>query len=463
VTVVRDLDAAFDRARAIGDAVLYEGYVLYPYRASSAKNQVRWQFGVLAPRTYSEATDAEAWAMQTECIVEAGDHATLDVKLRCLQVQSRTVEVGGEDGDFRRVESVEVDGRRHTTWDEAVEQERDLRDVVLDPLDPGWRRERTLALTFDTGCETEPITPDGAEPAARLVRTREPVTGLVRVTSQWLDGPYPLVRVRVRVENTTPWNEPDAPRDDVVRRSLAAVHTLLAVRNGAFVSTIDPPEFAKAAVEGCENIGTFPVLAGEEGDREVVLSSPIILYDHPEVAPESTGNLFDSTEIDEILLLRTMTLTDEEKREVRGTDSRAAAILDRIDDMPAEMFEKLHGAIRYARVVPSEIPPVLEPETAHPPWFDAEVDASYDPGTDTVRIGSVDVGNGTRVVLRPSHRADAQDMFLVDRAATVQGVFHDLDDEVHVAVVLDDDPFAELQQWQRRFYYFRPDELEVVE
>ena len=72
------------------------------------------------------------------------------------------------------------------------------------------------------------------------------------------------------------------------------------------------------------------------------------------------------------------------------------------------------------------------------------------------------MASGTRVVLRPSHRADAQDMFLVDRAATVQGVFHDLDDEVHVAVVLDDDPFAELQQWQRRFYYFRPDELEVV-
>ena len=194
-----------------------------------------------------------------------------------------------------------------------------------------------------------------------------------------------------------------------------------------------------------------------------MLSSPIILYDHPEVAPESTGDLFDSTEIDEILLLRTMTLTDEEKREVRGTDARAAAILDRIDDMPAEMFERLHGAIRYARVVPSEVPPALEAEAEHAtvvrprrrrlvrPDHGHRADRERRRGE---RHPRACCGRATGPTRRTCSSSTAP-----RRCRACSTI---VDDEVHVAVVLDDDPFAELQQWQRRFYYFRPDELEVV-
>jgi hypothetical protein len=337
---------------------------------------------------------------------------------------------------------------------------------VLDPLDPGWEREVTIPFELEAGTEFEDLESEVGGLAARLVRIREPVSGVVRVTPEWVDGPYPLVKLRVRIENVTRWDQSDATRDDVVRRSLTAVHTLLAVRGAAFLSQIDPPEFAAPVVAACENVGTYPVLAGPEGECDVMLSSPIILYDHPEIAPESTGDLFDATEIDEILLLRTMTLTDAEKREVRGTDARGAAILDRIDDMPPEVFERLHGAIRYARVSPTDAidgPLGLEPGSDPPPWWDPGVDESFNPVEDTVRIGPDEVGNGTRVHLRPSHRADAQDMFLADRSATVQGIFHDVDGEVHVAVVLDDDEFAEVQQWQRRFYYFRPDELEVLD
>lgn len=454
--------AAFDRARKVADAVLYEGYVLYPYRASAAKNQVRWQFGVLAPRPYSESDGSEAWTMQTECVIEAAEHPVVDVKLRCLQVQTRRVEAAGADREFRPVDSLEVDGRLFTTWDEAVEQEVDVPGVLLDPLDPGWRREHEARFELPSGSDIEELRAEGGDAAGRLVRERRAVSGVVRIRSEWADGPYPLVKLRVRVENGMDWNVPDATRDDVVRRSLVAVHTLLAVRGGEFVSQIDPPGFAAPVVESCSNIGTYPVLAGPPGERDVVLSSPIILYDHPEVAPESTGDLFDATEIDEILLLRTMTLTDDEKREVRGTDARGAAILDRIDDMPPEIFERLHGAIRYVGATSREPEPAVQPETEQPPWWDPGVDAAFDPTEDTIWIGRTEVGNGTRVRLSPSHRADAHDMFLAGKSATVQGVFHDVDDDVHVAVVLDDDPFAELQQWQRRFYYFRPDELEVL-
>ena len=110
----------FEQAQQVADAVLWEGYVLYPYRASAAKNQVRWQYGVLAPRAFSEADGYERWTMQTECILEFGLEAQVDVRLRFLQVQARTVEEAVA-GDFKPVAELEVDGELWASWDEAVE------------------------------------------------------------------------------------------------------------------------------------------------------------------------------------------------------------------------------------------------------------------------------------------------------------------------------------------------------
>src|SRR5207302_2378145 len=133
-----------------------------------------------------------------------------------------------------------------------------------------------------------------------------------------------------------------------------STHTLLGVRTGEFISLLDPPEVCREAAAACRNIGTWPVLVGEEGDRDTMLSSPIILYDYPQVAPESPGDLFDGTEIDEILTLRILTLTDDEKQEMRDSDDRARLILERTEATPLEHFQKLHGALRQLR--PSEEP-----------------------------------------------------------------------------------------------------------
>jgi hypothetical protein len=235
------------------------------------------------------------------------------------------------------------------------------------------------------------------------------------------------------------------------------------VIGSAFVSLADPPEWACAAATSCENVRTWPVLIGEPGDRDVVLSSPIILQDYPEIAPESPGDLCDATEIDEILTLRTLTLTDEEKREARATDARAAAIIDRVDGMPAEILERLHGAIRSLRPVGA-----TEPVRAHAeppaPWWDPGVDASVSPETDCIEVGGVTVGKGSRVRLRPGvRRADAQDLFLDGRIARVEGVFLDVDERRYLAVTLEDDPAAELHQVHGRFLYFAPDEVEPLE
>ena len=149
------------------------------------------------------------------------------------------------------------------------------------------------------------------------------------------------------LENRTQPPGPLARRADGLPYALIAAHCLIAVPGGRFLSMTDPPEWAAGEVGRCVNTATWPVLAGPPDCTELMLSSPVILYDHAEIAAESAGQLFDSTEIDEILTLRTMTLTDEEKRAARATDPRAAELLDRLDHLPPEMLERMHGAIRY--------------------------------------------------------------------------------------------------------------------
>jgi hypothetical protein len=149
----------------------------------------------------------------------------------------------------------------------------------------------------------------------------------------------------VSIENVSPW-EGDAPREDVLPHSLVSTHTILRVRSGEFVSLLEPPEHLRGATSLCRNVGTWPVLAGEDGSRDTMLSSPIIVYDYPRIAPESAGDLFDATEIDEILSLRIMSLTDDEKAEVRRSDDRARRLLDRTESLTADAMMRLHGAMR---------------------------------------------------------------------------------------------------------------------
>ena len=392
----------FDIARKIADAVLYEGYVLYPYRASSAKNRFRWQFGVLAPRAYGENA-GEPWMMETQCLVETHGAPAVDIVVRFLQVQARTVEAPRGNP----VESIEIDGRRFTSWEEGVERQVELRgipiarlfeDELIEPFSwPRWREEESLGG------------------AGVVVRERWALSGRVALAAERRGG---IVKLRVRVENLTPLAGAD--RQAAIRRSLNGAHTLLGITDGAFLSLTDPPPAAIEAAAGCRNLHTWPVLAGRPGERDILLSSPIILSDYPAVAPESPGDLFDATEIDELLTLRVMTLTEDEKREARATDPRASAIVDRSDSLPREEFERLHGVAR-----------------------------CFGPFV-----------TGGRVRLRPRRRADSMDMFLAGRIARVAAIERDFEDRTYIAVSLEDDPGTGLYN---RYFYFDPEELEPVE
>ncbi|HEY0518804.1 MAG TPA: hydrogenase maturation protease [Ilumatobacteraceae bacterium] len=453
----------FASARLVADTVLYEGYVLYPYRASAQKNQLRWQFGVLTPREYAISSGGERWSMRSEVLVEPREQPRLIVRIRCLQLQRRQIEATTDGGaSYFPADSLDVDGMKIVPWDEAIDQEIDVAETgIADLLHADCPACLEHHFTLADTDEIEVLRDHRGDIAGRAVRRREAVSGLVRISAE--TAAEGLLKVSVTVENTTEWSDrgSGADRDTAMRRSLIAVHTLLAVDDGSFVSLLEPPPSAEAAVAGCVNDGTFPVMIGSATTRDVMLSSPIILYDFPAVAPESAGDFCDSTEIDEILALRVMTLTDDEKAQARGTDPRAAAIVDRCDDMPDEIWSRLHGAVRSLRPIASDDSHTEATETTVP-WWDPGTDSSFDPFNDTMRIGGVEVGSGTRVRLKPSRRADAHDLFYADKIATVKGVFNDVDGDQHVAVALDDDPASDMFEWQGRYLYFHPDEIEVL-
>jgi hypothetical protein len=462
-------------ARAVADAVLFEGYLLYPYRSTSSKNRVRWQFGVLGPVGAAEASLGEESTMSAQCVLrDDSRNGKVTVHLRFLQLQRRCVEQATDDATrFEPVEQLSAGARTWLSWDEAVEHEIELEACDLREL---GEQSRSLPVSVAGGADIEILVDDGST-VGRILRRRCPLEAAVSLAASTVDG---LVQLSVRVDNVAP---SVTDKDEAIQVSLIGAHLLVRAEHAEFVSLLEPPHDAVDAVAACTQRRFWPVLAGAPGDTDIVLISPIILYDYPEVADESAGALFDSTEIDEILTLRVMTLTDDEKAQARATDPRAAEIIDRCDSMSPEALAQLHGILRdpHAGVAvdlpdlptfPDEVglielrdlrnadPPTFGSDDV--PWWDPEQDASVNPDIDSVLIDGVAVSRGSMVCVHPSRRADAQDLFFAGMTARVSAVHCDVDGEIHVAVVLVDDPAADLHEWYGRFLYFAPDELEPL-
>ncbi len=451
-----------DQVRAIADAVLYEGYLLYPYRASSSKNQSRWQFGVLGPPHASSESFAESPTMQMQCLLSGvTDTARVGVRLRFLQLQVRSVEQQVGDG-YVPVNELLVDGERVLSWQEAVECE-----IPLEPfaLTGGDRPPEASTVAVPAAEDVEQIVDRSGAEVGRIVRRRARLEATVGIGTE-ADGDH--LRLTVSVANAHP-DRADT-KDDAIRLSLIGAHVLIVAEGAGFVSLLEPPEEAAEAVARCRQQRCYPVLVGAPGSTDMVLGSPIILYDHPEIAAESAGALFDSTEIDEILTLRVMTMTDAEKAEARATDPRAAEIIDRCDAMSDEALQQLHGVLRdphdagqaaSSGDVRNAEPPVFD--TGEVPWWDPAADESVRPEVDSVTVAGVPISKGSLVRVHPSRRADAQDIFFADQVARVTAVLSDVDGGTHVALVLVDDPAADMHDWYGRYLYFAPDELEPLD
>jgi hypothetical protein len=356
--------------RKIADAILYEGYLLYPYRLSALKNRLRWMFGVIYPEAYSRSqSGTESSFMQTECLVAGTPQVELEWSVRFLQLLR----------------------------DDVVEREVCGGTILSDLLD----RPYAVPFSMPTGALNGSV-----------------ITSAVRLTS----GVYKLT---VRIENESAADR-NAERGDALARSMISTSFVVGARHGEFVSSLEPAENVAAFAAECHNVGAWPVLVGTPGGRQWMLSSPIILYDYPQVAPESAGDLFDGTEIDELLTLRIRTMTDREKGALRA-DARARSLLERAESLAPDRLSRLHGTMR-----PTQ--------------------------TQAMRPGD-------RVRLRPDAGGDVLDLVLAGKTAIVQALDVDFEGRMHVAVTVEDDPGFDFGTQGRpgHRFYFRPEELERIE
>jgi hypothetical protein len=351
-----------DIVDGIVKAVLYEGYMLYPYRPSAMKNRQRFNFGVVYPRAYSEMQGGtDAWTMQTECLLEGNEPTQCAVTVRFLRMVTRTIgKVSTSaselskitDADCEIVENLPANGRVYRPWQEAVEETIEVTEFNLSAA---ARQPMQWPFRLSAKREREALRDECGQIVGIIFRDLTSIAGTIELASERMsEGLYKL---SVRIANTSRIDDlASNNREDALARSLVSAHTILEASGGNFVSLVDPPDSYRNFASACQNVGTWPVLVGENGQRNTMLSSPIILYDYPEIAPESPGDLFDGAEIDEILSLRIMTLTDDEKQEMRQCDDRARRILERTEAMPDEQWMKLHGALRGLRSAKRETP-----------------------------------------------------------------------------------------------------------
>ena len=429
----RERTMNFSPAEAIADAVLFEGYILYPYRPSAIKNRQRWNFGTLYPQAFAEAqTPPERSQFCAEVLFEAGQQTTLSARARFLQLVSPS-------------------GEHAASWEEGFARSRALDNITLSDLLNGVDRIFDLSSLSDE-----------ERPGAPAIFNEKPRQGRLMLRAMPLHDGFYRLHALLANESYVPQIEP-LSRRIVQDIAFTSAHLLLGIEGGSFVSLLEPHTSVEADAKACQQDGVFPVLAAAAaGDRSCVLCSPIILYDYPQIAPESIGNFFDGTEMDEMLALRVLTLTDEEKAEMRRSDPHTRAILERTETLPDELLAKVHGAVRGLRRI-----------TEHEPTATTTIDlieGPFDPFADrppleSVRVFGAELRVGDRVRLWPQKKADILDMAMEGKIATIEAIEQDLEDNIQFAVVLEDDPGRDmgmLRQPGHRFF-FTPEEVEPLE
>jgi hypothetical protein len=286
----------------------------------------------------------------------------------------------------------------------------------------------------------------------RVVRERWPLTGTLALRCNAVQGADSLRMLHVRVENES--DVVAGERSGALRTAFVSTHVLLAAHGARFVSVLDPIPAAAEATKTLKNRHVFPVLVGDKAADEqraaLMLSSPIILYDFPAVAPQTDADAFDGTEIDELLTLSVLSLPDAERDEARATDPRARAIIERAERFDVHDLGRVHAGALHR---------VQAPQRTETDPF-ASIDA---PALDCVFIEGVKVARGSAVRLHPKRRADVWDMFLDGKAATVRAIHQDVEDVSYVAVTVDEDPASDMHDWYGRAFFFYPDEIEPLE
>lgn len=378
-----------DRAlESLLDSLLFEGYALYPYTPGATKNATPTPFGIVYPPAYAAGNQATFDSLRMECVVEAGPEARLAGTICFLQSA----------------------GERHKAA---------ARRIELPPTPLGELAADGTGRDFSFEGE-------------------ETISGRVRMRAERVGER--AARVKLCVHNLTEVDSEagELDRTEALSSSLMSTHVVAEVSGGRFVSPLDRTGPWGKAVAACENVNTWPVLA-DPADT-ALLGAAIFLPDHPSMAPESLGNLFDSTEIEEALLLHVQALTEEERREIERQDPAVREMVERAAARGPEEIMALHGRLSEA-----------DPEPGHP-----------NPGEARIEVGGVTFHKGGKVVLRPRTDRDVYDKMLAGRVATIERIYYDYDDKAHIGVTVDDDAAQALFRETGRYLFFSSDEIEAA-
>jgi hypothetical protein len=377
-----------DQLEQLVDSLLWEGYALYPYTPGATKNTTPTPFGIAYPPVYAETLTSTYDHLELRCVLAGPADAVLRAEVRFLAA-------GG--------------GTTHQAQPQAIGLQGAMAGALAHVPD-------TKELSVQ--CEGEP-----------------PLNvALSLATTELGDGEYEVV---FRVENRTLVSS-GLGRAAALGRSLLSTHPILHVEGGKFISALERP---------CRGVNTFPILATDADDA--IVGAAIVLPDHPEIAPESRGGLFDSTEIEEALLLHVQVLTDDERAEIQ--DPAVKEMIARAAAATPEEIMALHGRVTVRD------PVTLEPPTEPPGLRDPRA------GDEVADVDGQRFVRGGKVILRPDEGADLQARMLSGRTATLERIFTDYDGKIHFGVTIDDDPGQDLMRDTGRFLYFFAQEIEVIE
>ncbi|HEY2771823.1 MAG TPA: hypothetical protein VGI87_14705 [Solirubrobacteraceae bacterium] len=378
-----------EQLEALVDSLLYEGYALYPYTPDAVKNATPTPFGIVYPPAYAETLATTFDHLELRCALQAPADAVLSGEVRFLA----------------------SGGIRHQATPHAVP----IAGAMVGAL-------ASAPATKEARVDTPAGPPLGV--------------GVSLSTAAVADGIY---EVCLRVENRTVASS-GLDRAGALARSLISTHPLVRVSGGRFVSPLDLP---------CLSVNTFPVLATEADDA--VLGAAIVLPDHPQIAPESRGSLFDATEIEEALLLHVQALSDDERAQIEQQDPAVREMIDRAAAATPRDIVALHGRVT-----------IRDPETTEPP---REPEGLADPraGEERADVGAKSFRRGGKVLVRPGAGADLHARMLDGRTATIERIFTAYDGRTHLGLTIDDDPGQDIMRDTGRYVYFFADELEVID
>ncbi|MFZ0091680.1 MAG: hypothetical protein WAL63_19410 [Solirubrobacteraceae bacterium] len=372
------------------ESLLWEGYALYPYTPGATKNATPTPFGIVYPPVYAAALPSTFDHLELRCVFQGPADSVLSAEVWFLTSTG--------EGHQARPGHVGLPGA-----------------MVGGLVGDGDEKE----VSLPSG--------DGGPPL---------VIGAALRAQARADGAW---EVAVRVENRTLVSS-GLDRAGALARSLISTHPVLRATGGRFLSALEQP---------CASVNTFPVLASPDDD--IVLGAAIVLPDHPQIAVESRGGLFDNTEIEEALLLHVQVLSDAEREAIAANDPAVQEMITRAAAATPADIVALHGRVT-----------LRDPETREPP---REPPGLVDPraGETVVDVGGRTFRQGGKVVIRPGPDADLHARMLDGRTATIERIFTAYDGETHLGVTIDDDPGQELMRETGRYLFFFAPEVEVIE